>query len=65
VSRISSAGLTRTNGFGFLFRSLILVSSAGQRSARLSHDELAGVTCRRKRGWRSSHVWISGVLRFA
>ena len=83
MSRISSAGLTHTNGFGFLFHSLIhlrmsasssvtlrcaerrslwLVSSANQRSTRLSHDELVGVKCRWKRGWRSSHLWISGVL---
>ena len=24
--------------------------------------ELVGVKCRWNRGWRSSHLWISGVL---
>src|SRR5689334_10035054 len=43
-------------------RSLRLVSSANQRSARLSQLELVGVKCRWKRGCFSSHWWIAGVL---
>jgi hypothetical protein len=43
-------------------RSLRLVSSANQRSARLSHDALVGVKCRWKRGCLTSHSLIAGVL---
>ncbi len=43
-------------------RSLRLVSSANYRSTRFSQDELVGVKCRWKRGWRSSHRFTSGVL---
>jgi hypothetical protein len=45
--------------------SLRLVSSANQRLARLSHEELAGVKCRRNRGCFSRHWWMAGVLRVA
>jgi hypothetical protein len=43
-------------------RSLRLVSSANQRSTRLSQEPLVGVKCRGNRGWRSSHSLILGVL---
>ena len=43
-------------------RSLRLVSSANHRSTTLSQDELVGVKCSSKRGWRISHFLISGVL---
>ena len=45
-----------------LRRSLRLVSSANQRSTRLSQEPLVGVKCRWNRGWRSSHFLTSGVL---
>ena len=43
-------------------RSFLVVSSANQRSTRLSHDELVGVKCRTNRGWAASHRLIAGVL---
>jgi hypothetical protein len=43
-------------------RSLRLVSSANQRSTRLSHDELVGVKCRWNRGCFRSQSLIAGVL---
>ncbi len=43
-------------------RSLRFVSSANQRSTRLSQLELVGVKCRWKRGCFSSHWWMAGVL---
>ena len=43
-------------------RSLRVVSSANHLSTRLSHEELVGVKCRRKRGCFSSHWWMTGVL---
>src|SRR5437870_13204365 len=43
-------------------RSCFSVSAANQRSTRLIHEELVGVKCRWKRGWRSSQRWIAGVL---
>ena len=43
-------------------RSLRLVSSANQRSTRLSQLELVGVKCRWKRGCFTSHWRMAGVL---
>src|SRR5213083_590749 len=43
-------------------RSCFSVSAANQRSTRLIHEELVGVKCRWKRGWRVSQRWIAGVL---
>ena len=37
-------------------RSFLVVSSANQRSTRLSQEELVGVKCRTKRGWRPASV---------
>src|ERR1700722_20303479 len=45
--------------------SLRLVSSAIERSTRLSQLELAGVKCRWKRGCRTSQSLTAGVLRVA
>jgi len=39
-----------------------VVSSPNHRSTMLSQDPEVGVKCRWKRGWRSSHRWMSGVL---
>ncbi len=43
-------------------RSLRQVSSANQRSTRLSQDAEVGVKCRWKRGCRSSHFLTGSVL---
>ena len=43
-------------------RSLRFVSSANQRSTRLSQLELVGVKWRWNRGWRSSHLLICPEL---
>ena len=44
-------------------RSLRLVSSANQRSTRLSQDELVGVKCRWNRGCLTSHLDRRGLVR--
>jgi hypothetical protein len=38
------------------------VSSANQRSTRLSQEPPVGVKCRWKRGWRNSQRLMAGVL---
>src|ERR1039458_6146401 len=40
----------------------LVVISANHRSTRFIHDEEVGVKWNSKRGWRTSHRWMDGVL---
>jgi hypothetical protein len=61
VQAVMSASSSRTLRWAER-RSLRLVSSANQRSTRLSQLELVGVKWRWKRGWRISQFLTAGVL---